>query len=94
MRINCGQLIWPVLLFYLFVFLNFCKARYIIPDELENWTIETIHSSWKTYKSRTKAGHFTAYENDEMRLANRPDDIPLETFKMLLEYWNDESVKV
>ncbi|WOG87627.1 hypothetical protein DCAR_0206857 [Daucus carota subsp. sativus] len=72
---------------------NYVKARYVIPDELESWVIETIHSSWKTYKSRTKAGHFTAYENDEMRLENRPDDIPLETFKMLLDYWNDESIQ-
>nr|XP_017228755.1 PREDICTED: uncharacterized protein LOC108192725 [Daucus carota subsp. sativus] len=72
---------------------NYVKARYVIPDELENWVIETIHSSWKTYKSRTKAGLFTAYENDEMRLENRPDDIPLETLKMLLDYWNDESIQ-
>ncbi|KAL8119243.1 hypothetical protein AgCh_016677 [Apium graveolens] len=72
---------------------NYVKARYIIPDELENWVIETIHSCWKTYKSRIKAGHFTPYENDESRLVNRPDDIPLETFKLLLEYWNDENVQ-
>ena len=65
-----------------------------MPDELEYWVIETIHSSWKMYKSRIKAGHFVAYENDEMRSANRPDDIPLETFKMLLAYWNDESVQI
>ncbi|KAL8125423.1 hypothetical protein AgCh_012929 [Apium graveolens] len=72
---------------------NYVKARYIIPDDLENWVIETIHSCWKTYKSRIKAGHFTPYENDELRLVNRPDDISLETFKMLLGYWNDESVQ-
>ncbi|KAK1387885.1 hypothetical protein POM88_016063 [Heracleum sosnowskyi] len=72
---------------------NHVKERYIIPDELENWVLETIHSCWKVYKSRIKADHFTAYENDEMRLANRPDDIALETFKLLLEYWNDESVQ-
>ncbi|KAK1386082.1 hypothetical protein POM88_023817 [Heracleum sosnowskyi] len=46
---------------------NHVKERYIIPDELENWVLETIHSCWKVYKSRIKADHFTAYENDEMR---------------------------
>ncbi|KAL6497892.1 hypothetical protein OROHE_026919 [Orobanche hederae] len=29
----------------------------------------------------------------ELVLANRPDEIALETFKLLLEYWNDESVQ-
>lgn len=80
--------------YFIYLLLLDFQARYVIPDELESWVIETIHSSWKTYKSRTKAGHFTAYENDEMRLENRPDDIPLETFKMLLDYWNDESIQV
>ena len=75
-------------------FINGCKARYIIPDELEKWVLESIHSCWRGYKSRTKASHYTTFEIDEIRLANRPDDIPLETFQMLLEYWNDETVQV
>ncbi|XP_063940112.1 uncharacterized protein LOC108225480 isoform X2 [Daucus carota subsp. sativus] len=72
---------------------NYVKARYIIPDELESWAIETIHASWRGYKCRTKAAHYTAFETDEIRLQNRPDDIPLERFKLLLEYWNDESIQ-
>ncbi|KAK1365724.1 hypothetical protein POM88_041285 [Heracleum sosnowskyi] len=72
---------------------NYVKARYIIPDELEGWVIESIHASWRGYKGRIKEAHFTAFDNDEMRLENRSDDIPLESFKMLLEYWNDDTVQ-
>ncbi|KAK1402365.1 hypothetical protein POM88_001970 [Heracleum sosnowskyi] len=72
---------------------NYVKARYIIPDELKGWVIESIHASSRGYKGRIKEAHFTAFDNDEMRLENRPDDIPLESFKMLLEYWNDETVQ-
>ncbi|KAK1380994.1 hypothetical protein POM88_027738 [Heracleum sosnowskyi] len=72
---------------------NYVKARYIIPDELECWVIESIHASWRGYKGRIKEAHFTAFDNDEMRLENRLDDIPLESFKMLLEYWNDDTVQ-
>ncbi|KAL8134557.1 hypothetical protein AgCh_009539 [Apium graveolens] len=73
------------------VFLTY--ARYIIPDECEKWVEDSIHAAWKGYKCQIKAAHYTTYTNDEDRLQNRPDDIPLERFKMLLEYWNDDSVQ-
>ncbi|KAL8089227.1 hypothetical protein AgCh_038856 [Apium graveolens] len=68
-------------------------ARYIIPDECEKWVEDYIRAAWKGYKCRIKAAHYTAYTNDDNRLQSRPDDIPLERFKMLLEYRNDDSVQ-
>lgn len=65
-----------------------------MPEELEMYVEESIHALWKGYKCRIKAAHYTAFDNDELRLENRPDEIPLEVFKMLLEYWNDETVQV
>lgn len=56
--------------------------------------LQTIQSSWRTRKSRIKKAHYLAFQTDEERIENRPDEIPLESFKMLLEYWNDESVQV
>lgn len=75
-------------------FVDVCKARYIIRDELEGWVEKTIQASWRGYKSRTKKTHYKAYDNDELRLKNRPNEIPLERFKILLAYWNDETVQV
>lgn len=57
------------------------------------WVYKTPNASWRVYKSRMKK-NYTRYENDEQRLQNRPDQIPLEDFKLLLRYWADESVQV
>ena len=35
-----------------------------------------------------------AYETDEERLENRPDEIPLADFQVLLMYWGDEKIQV
>ena len=56
--------------------------------------LKSINSAWKGYKSRTKTAHYTAYATDEERLENRPEEIPLEEFKLLLQYWGDEDIKV
>lgn len=49
---------------------------------------------FRTYKSRVKETYYTAYTTDEERLKNRPREIPLAEFKILLKYWNDEKVQV
>jgi len=41
-----------------------------------------------------KARYYKKYPTDEQRLANRPNTIPLEDFRMLIKYWGDESVQV
>ena len=41
-----------------------------------------------------KEKYYTKYNTDEDRMANRPTEIPLEDFKLLLKYWEDESVQV
>ena len=56
--------------------------------------MDTIHASWKVRKSRIKAAHFKDFETNEERIDNRPDDILLESFQILLDYWNDDTVKV
>lgn len=70
------------------------QGRYVIPQEGEKWVLKTLNSLWRTHKSRTKTRFFTKYHNDEERIQNRPDQIPLEEFKMLLKYWSDEGVQV
>ncbi|XP_074348557.1 uncharacterized protein LOC141687246 [Apium graveolens] len=53
----------------------------------------TIQESWRGRRSRLKKAHYSRYDNDQDRLENRLDDVPLETFKALLEYWGDETVQ-
>lgn len=78
-----------------FIFFLLCfQQRYIIPDDCKSWVLQTIQSSWRTRKSRIKKTHYLTFQTNEERIENRPDEIPLESFKMLLEYWNDESIQV
>lgn len=58
------------------------------------WVLKSINADWRGYKSRLKAAHYTPYTTDEERLENRPDEIPLEDFKLVLKYWGDEDVQV
>ncbi|KAL8146349.1 hypothetical protein AgCh_004186 [Apium graveolens] len=74
--------------------LNYVKQRYIFPDELEAWVLKSNNADWKGYKSHTKTKHFTAYDTDEERLENRPTEIPLEEFKLLLQYWGYQEIQV
>ncbi|KAL6547302.1 hypothetical protein OROMI_023023 [Orobanche minor] len=67
--------------------------RYLIPDDGKHWVFKTINRSWRTYKSRMMARYYTKYETDEERMNNRPNDIPLEDFKVLVNYWGDESIQ-
>ncbi|KAL6569772.1 hypothetical protein OROMI_014286 [Orobanche minor] len=69
------------------------NARYVIPVEGHKWVMHTLNESWRRHKSMIKKAHYRKYNTDEERLENRPDTIPLEDFKMLLNYWGDESVK-
>ncbi|XP_065876885.1 uncharacterized protein [Euphorbia lathyris] len=72
---------------------EFVKQKYIIPEQGKHWVMKSISSSWRVYKARIKEKHYICYDNDEERLKHRPNDIPLDEFKMLLKYWNDPKVK-
>lgn len=54
----------------------------------------TLNDSWRVYKSRVKKKYYSRFESDKERLENKPEDIPLEDFKQLLNYWADEEVQV
>ncbi|WCJ37370.1 hypothetical protein M5689_018515 [Euphorbia peplus] len=73
---------------------EFVKEKYIVPEEGKYWVMKTMKDAWKLYKCHTKALHYTCYATDEERIQNRPDDIPLEEFKVLLKYWSNEKVQV
>ncbi|KAL8099677.1 hypothetical protein AgCh_032080 [Apium graveolens] len=69
-------------------------TKYIIPEEGKGWVLRTMDELWRIHKSRVKAIYYTKYSTDVERLQNRPASIPLEKFKVLLEYWGDEDVHI
>ena len=70
------------------------QDRYDIPGHGERYIMKTLNDLWKVHNCRVKKDHFTKYDNDEKRIENRPHEIPLEDFKILLKYWADEGVQV
>lgn len=70
------------------------QERYDIPERGQKWINTTLSTCWRVHKSRVKKDHYTKYGTDEERIENRPDEIPLEDFKLLMKYWADEGVQV
>ncbi|KAL6580437.1 hypothetical protein OROMI_008461 [Orobanche minor] len=66
---------------------------YDIPAHGGKYINMILNSLWRVHKSRVKKDHNTKYDSDEKRIENRPHDIPLEDFKILLKYWADEGVQ-
>lgn len=54
----------------------------------------TMRDQLRGYKCRIKRDHYYKYPTDEERLANRPREVPLKDFKILLDYWNDPKIAV
>ncbi|XP_063948189.1 uncharacterized protein LOC135152261 [Daucus carota subsp. sativus] len=72
---------------------QYVKDKYIIPEEGYKWVMTTMRDQFRAYKARIKREHYSKYGTDEERLENRPRDVPLKDFKMLLIYWADEKIK-
>ncbi|XP_074340711.1 uncharacterized protein LOC141678320 isoform X2 [Apium graveolens] len=72
---------------------EYIKTKYIIPEEGKDWVIRSLADDWRVYKSRVKSACYTKFDTDAERMKNRPANIPVEQFKVLLKYWSDESVK-
>ncbi|XP_019260721.1 PREDICTED: uncharacterized protein LOC109238697 isoform X2 [Nicotiana attenuata] len=71
----------------------FAQEKYDIPEDAKNWIFDSVCTAWRKYKSQLKQKHFEAYANDELRMENRPKDVPASHFKDLLEYWNSDAAK-
>ncbi|KAL6582411.1 hypothetical protein OROMI_006425 [Orobanche minor] len=70
-----------------------CSAKYVIPDEAKKWVYTTLNDAWRGYKSRTKGKYYSRLKTEEEIIAEKPEEIPTEDFKILLKYWGDEEVQ-
>ncbi|XP_075111404.1 uncharacterized protein LOC142161600 [Nicotiana tabacum] len=59
----------------------------------KKYTLEIVQATWRKHKSRLKKFHFDAYQNDETRMKNVPEDVLASQFKELLRYWNSENLQ-
>uniref|UniRef100_A0A3Q7IUW2 Uncharacterized protein n=1 Tax=Solanum lycopersicum TaxID=4081 RepID=A0A3Q7IUW2_SOLLC len=69
------------------------KEKYDIPKIGVRWTLKTVQEAWRRRKFYLKTHHFEAYANDQIRMENKPNDVPTSQFKELLKYWNSKKFK-
>lgn len=65
----------------------------MVPEEGKKYVLESVNECWHVYKSRVKKIHFYKMPV-ELRWSNRPNGVPDDQFKNLLDYWNDPAVEV
>ncbi|KAL8090711.1 hypothetical protein AgCh_039959 [Apium graveolens] len=76
-----------------FTRISYAMDKYIISEEGYKYVMTTMCDQFRGYKASIKKDHYSKYDTDELRLQNRPREVPLKDFKILLNYWGDEKVQ-
>lgn len=53
-----------------------------------------MNEQFRSWKSRIKRDYYNKYKTDDERLENRPREVSVREWKILLKYWADDKVKV
>ncbi|KAH0700764.1 hypothetical protein KY290_010262 [Solanum tuberosum] len=72
---------------------DYTQEKYDIPDSAKNWALEGIRNARRKYRNDLYENHYKAYDNDDLRMANKPKDVSEFDFKDLLKYWDSEKFK-
>ncbi|KAG5620309.1 hypothetical protein H5410_005527 [Solanum commersonii] len=72
---------------------NKLEEKYDISDSAKNWALEGIKNARRKYRNDLYENHYKAYDNDDLRMENKPKDVSEFDFKDLLKYWDSEKFK-
>ncbi|KAH0644582.1 hypothetical protein KY284_032466 [Solanum tuberosum] len=61
-------------------------------DFAKNWALEGIRNARRKYRNDLYENHYKVYDNDDLRMANKPKDVSEFDFKDL-KYWDSEKFK-
>ncbi|KAG5616460.1 hypothetical protein H5410_016284 [Solanum commersonii] len=59
----------------------------------KKWALEGNKNARRKYKNDLYEKQYKAYDNDDLRMANKPKDVSESDFKDLLKYWDSEKFK-
>ncbi|CAK8562472.1 unnamed protein product [Lathyrus sativus] len=69
---------------------DYVNEKYNIPKEGKKVVFAITNGAWRRYKCSLKRKHFSKYKTLREQLKNRPQEVPEEDFRKLLEYWRDD----
>ncbi|KAL6572319.1 hypothetical protein OROMI_013277 [Orobanche minor] len=72
---------------------EYVKDKYTIPEDAKKWVLKALNDQFRSYKSRIKRDYYYPFPTDEERLKNKPEEVSLSDWKVLLKYWADEKVQ-
>ncbi|KAK6775782.1 hypothetical protein RDI58_026783 [Solanum bulbocastanum] len=61
--------------------------------EGKKWVMTSLRDAWRRHKQKIKERFFDKDSTVEDMLAKRPDDMPEEQFRQLIEYWKHPTVQ-
>ena len=54
----------------------------------------SVGRKWKDWKDKLKKDYYNIYDTDEERLANCPERVDPDQWKVLVEFWGSRMAKV
>ncbi|KAK6777224.1 hypothetical protein RDI58_023941 [Solanum bulbocastanum] len=72
---------------------EYINSKFLIPVEGKKWVMTTLRDAWRRHKQKIKERLFDKNSTIEDMLAKRPDDMPEEQFRQLIEYWKHQTVQ-
>ncbi|KAH0655406.1 hypothetical protein KY285_030288 [Solanum tuberosum] len=72
---------------------EYINSKFRIPVEGEKWVMTGLRDAWRRHKQKIKENFFDKNSTFEDMLAKRPDGIPDNQFRQLIEYWKHPTVQ-
>ncbi|KAH0773719.1 hypothetical protein KY290_010856 [Solanum tuberosum] len=66
---------------------EYINSKFLIPVEGKKWVMPGLRDAWRRHKQKIKEKFFDKNSTLEDMLAKRPDGIPDNQFRQLIEYW-------
>ncbi|KAM7263468.1 hypothetical protein ACFE04_001151 [Oxalis oulophora] len=72
---------------------NYFNKKYIIPENRKKVVLQIISDSWRKHKHTIKKKYFDPFKNTKERLKTPPTCIPLDHFKVFINFWRLEQIQ-
>ncbi|KAH0730621.1 hypothetical protein KY289_001809 [Solanum tuberosum] len=72
---------------------EYINSKFLIPVEGKKWVMTGLRDAWRRHKQKIKEKFFDKNSTLEDMLAKRPDGIPDNQFRQLIEYWKHPTVQ-